>query len=90
MAVLGQGQQWITVQEKTFTKWWVWNNWKRARRITDEHSRLNSKVGPRDLLVNDVVTDLSDGVGKTIHILLPFINLPAIGHSYPSSRGPRF
>ncbi|MCJ1470474.1 hypothetical protein MMC07_009119 [Pseudocyphellaria aurata] len=43
-------QQWVTVQQKTFTKW------------------LNSKVSPRDVAVNDLVTDLSDGV-ILIHLL---------------------
>ncbi|MCJ1428515.1 hypothetical protein MMC29_006425 [Sticta canariensis] len=43
-------QQWVTVQQKTFTKW------------------LNSKVSPRDVSVNDLVTDLSDGV-ILIHLL---------------------
>ncbi|MCJ1412803.1 hypothetical protein MMC19_006902 [Ptychographa xylographoides] len=42
--------QWITVQQKTFTKW------------------LNSKVQPRDVAVNDLVHDLSDGV-ILIHLL---------------------
>ncbi|MCJ1265682.1 hypothetical protein MMC22_005562 [Lobaria immixta] len=43
-------QQWVTVQQKTFTKW------------------LNSKVNPRNVAVNDLVTDLSDGV-ILIHLL---------------------
>ncbi|MCJ1392515.1 hypothetical protein MMC18_005383 [Xylographa bjoerkii] len=42
--------QWITVQQKTFTKW------------------LNSKVQSRDVAVNDLVKDLSDGV-ILIHLL---------------------
>ncbi|KAI4165658.1 MAG: hypothetical protein LQ342_000600 [Letrouitia transgressa] len=50
MAVLGQEQQWVTVQQKTFTKW------------------LNSKVSSRDVIVNDLVTDLSDGI-ILIHLL---------------------
>lgn len=37
-------QRWITVQQKTFTKW------------------LNTKIETRDLVVKDLVTDLSDGV----------------------------
>ncbi|KAL8827636.1 MAG: hypothetical protein Q9191_003063 [Dirinaria sp. TL-2023a] len=43
-------QQWVTVQQKTFTKW------------------LNSKVNDRDVHVNDLATDLSDGV-ILIHLL---------------------
>lgn len=39
-------QRWITVQQKTFTKW------------------LNTKIEARDLVVKDLVADLSDGVGN--------------------------
>jgi lantibiotic modifying enzyme len=37
-------QRWITVQQKTFTKW------------------LNTKVEARDIVVKDLIADLSDGV----------------------------
>ncbi|RDW73485.1 hypothetical protein BP6252_07392 [Coleophoma cylindrospora] len=43
-------QKWITVQQKTFTKW------------------LNTKIEPRELVVVDLVKDLSDGV-ILIHLL---------------------
>lgn len=43
-------QKWITVQQKTFTKW------------------LNTKIEPRELVVKDLVQDLSDGV-ILIHLL---------------------
>ncbi|KAL1957747.1 hypothetical protein VTO42DRAFT_5590 [Malbranchea cinnamomea] len=43
-------KQWITVQEKTFTKW------------------LNNKLQVRDLVIEDLVKDLSDGV-ILVHIL---------------------
>ncbi|KAL1889848.1 alpha-actinin [Ceratocystis pirilliformis] len=43
-------QRWITVQQKTFTKW------------------LNTKIEVRNLQVNDLVKDLSDGV-VLIHLL---------------------
>ncbi|KKA30371.1 hypothetical protein TD95_001032 [Thielaviopsis punctulata] len=43
-------QRWITVQQKTFTKW------------------LNTKIEVRNLQVNDLVKDLSDGV-ILIHLL---------------------
>ncbi|KAG9244671.1 calponin homology domain-containing protein [Calycina marina] len=43
-------QKWITVQQKTFTKW------------------LNTKIEPRDLVVKDLVQDLSDGV-ILIHLM---------------------
>ena len=59
---IGFEQQWVTVQQKTFTKW------SDSGRVLFNHSiltalcRLNSKVNPRDVHVNDLVTDLSDGV----------------------------
>ncbi|PMD65040.1 uncharacterized protein K444DRAFT_640722 [Hyaloscypha bicolor E] len=43
-------QKWITVQQKTFTKW------------------LNTKIEPRELVVVDLVKDLSDGI-VLIHLL---------------------
>ncbi|KAL1835966.1 hypothetical protein VTJ49DRAFT_5754 [Mycothermus thermophilus] len=43
-------QQWVTVQQKTFTKW------------------LNTKLEVRNLVVKDLVQDLSDGV-LLIHLL---------------------
>lgn len=59
-------QQWVTVQQKTFTKWY--DLAVGAKRIMDGLTRavrLNSKVASRDVAVNDLVTDLSDGVGHT-------------------------
>lgn len=44
-------QRWITVQQKTFTKW------------------LNTKIEARDLVVKDLVADLSDGVGNPLRCL---------------------
>ncbi|KAI6782135.1 Alpha-actinin-like protein-like protein [Emericellopsis cladophorae] len=43
-------QRWITVQQKTFTKW------------------LNTKVEARNIVVRDLIADLSDGV-VLIHLL---------------------
>ncbi|KAF2404377.1 alpha-actin-like proteinin [Trichodelitschia bisporula] len=43
-------QRWVTVQQKTFTKW------------------LNSKIKVRDVEIQDLVSDLSDGV-ILIHLL---------------------
>jgi Ca2+-binding EF-hand superfamily protein len=43
-------QQWVKVQQKTFTKW------------------LNSKITARHLEINDLITDLSDGI-VLIHLL---------------------
>ncbi|KAF2262066.1 alpha-actin-like proteinin [Lojkania enalia] len=43
-------QQWVKVQQKTFTKW------------------LNSKLKVRDVEINDLITDLSDGI-VLIHLL---------------------
>ncbi|MCJ1256811.1 hypothetical protein MMC24_004635 [Lignoscripta atroalba] len=64
--------QWITVQQKTFTKW------------------LNSKVKPRDLMVNDLVKDLSDGV-ILVH-LLEILGNESLGRyaSKPKLRVQRF
>lgn len=55
----------MTVQKKTFTKWSVIfekdeNSALKRRNLIG--SRLNSKVSPRNVMVNDLVTDLSDGV----------------------------
>ncbi|MCJ1361391.1 hypothetical protein MMC16_000491 [Acarospora aff. strigata] len=65
-------QQWVTVQQKTFTKW------------------LNSKVKPRDVAVNDLVTDLADGV-ILIH-LLEILGNESLGRyaSKPKMRVQRF
>lgn len=64
--------QWITVQQKTFTKW------------------LNSKVQCRDVAVNDLVKDLSDGV-ILIH-LLEILGAESLGRyaSRPKLRVQRF
>ncbi|KAH7354219.1 alpha-actinin-3 [Plectosphaerella cucumerina] len=43
-------KKWVTVQQKTFTKW------------------LNAKIESRDLVVKDLVADLSDGV-ILVHLL---------------------
>ncbi|KAG9200222.1 hypothetical protein G6514_007435 [Epicoccum nigrum] len=43
-------QQWVKVQQKTFTKW------------------LNSKIKVRDVEIEDLITDLSDGI-NLIHLL---------------------
>lgn len=62
-------KQWINVQQKTFTKWLVyslslsyvsstWNNLKSLY-------RLNDKLKARSLSIEDLVTDLSDGVSLT-------------------------
>ncbi|MCJ1304788.1 hypothetical protein MMC08_007601, partial [Hypocenomyce scalaris] len=65
-------QQWVTVQQKTFTKW------------------LNAKVKPRDVVVNDLATDLSDGV-ILIH-LLEILGNESLGRyaSKPKLRVQRF
>ncbi|KAL8751243.1 MAG: hypothetical protein Q9199_006551 [Rusavskia elegans] len=72
MGVLGQEQQWITVQEKTFTKW------------------LNSKINVREVHVNDLTIDLSDGV-NLIH-LLEILGNESLGRyaSKPKLRVQRF
>lgn len=59
MAVMNLSEQkWVTVQQKTFTKW------------------LNTKIKGRDIAVNDLVKDLSDGVGH-----LPFYPIPFFEYS---------
>ncbi|KAI9712880.1 MAG: hypothetical protein M1812_006749 [Candelaria pacifica] len=65
-------QQWVTVQQKTFTKW------------------LNTKIKARDIAVNDLVKDLSDGV-ILIH-LLEILGNESLGRyaSKPKLRVQRF
>jgi hypothetical protein len=53
-------QQWIKVQEKTFTKWSVTFKAVEQRFLT--YRRLNSKLKTRDIEIQDLVKDLSDGV----------------------------
>jgi hypothetical protein len=53
-------QQWIKVQEKTFTKWFVTIKAVERRFLT--YRRLNSKLKTRDIEIQDLVKDLSDGV----------------------------
>ena len=67
MGFWGQEQQWVAVQEKTFTKWSVCIDGDSATTNTI-NSRLNSKITVREVSVNDLVTDLSDGVG-TPHLI---------------------
>ncbi|KAI9782523.1 MAG: hypothetical protein M1816_001861 [Peltula sp. TS41687] len=64
--------QWVTVQQKTFTKW------------------LNSKLKARDVSINDLVKDLSDGV-MLIH-LLEILGNESLGRyaSKPKLRVQRF
>jgi hypothetical protein len=54
-------QKWITVQQKTFTKWYDLEAVKLEDNV-DFLSRLNTKIEPRGLAVVDLVKDLSDGV----------------------------
>ncbi|RDI79825.1 hypothetical protein Vi05172_g10163 [Venturia inaequalis] len=65
-------QQWITVQQKTFTKW------------------LNSKIKVREVQIQDLVQDLSDGV-VLIH-LLEVLSNESLGRyaSKPKLRVQRF
>ena len=55
--------QWIDVQEKTFTKWCVYLLDSSIIVLTKVH-RLNTKVAARNLAVNSIVRDLSDGVRR--------------------------
>ncbi|KAF1983397.1 alpha-actinin-2 [Aulographum hederae CBS 113979] len=65
-------QQWVTVQQKTFTKW------------------LNNKISARDIKIQDLVKDLSDGV-ILIH-LLEVLGQESLGRyaSKPKLRVQRF
>ena len=63
----GFEQQWVTVQQKTFTKWSDNGRVLLTYRILTVLRRLNSKVNPREVHVNDLVTDLSDGVINLPH-----------------------
>lgn len=54
--------QWINVQQKTFTKWYSPRTCTCQLLLTVLY-RLNSKVASRQVAVNDLVKDLSDGVG---------------------------
>ncbi|KAI9891304.1 MAG: hypothetical protein M1814_002817 [Vezdaea aestivalis] len=65
-------QKWVTVQQKTFTKW------------------LNTKIKARNITVNDLVSDLSDGV-VLIH-LLEILSEESLGRyaSKPKLRVQRF
>lgn len=55
-------QQWVTVQQKTFTKWFHRRLIVMPLLILTDNLRLNSKVSCRNVAVNDLVKDLSDGV----------------------------
>ncbi|KAF2093921.1 alpha-actin-like proteinin [Rhizodiscina lignyota] len=65
-------QQWITVQQKTFTKW------------------LNNKIKARNIEIQDLVKDLSDGV--TLIHLLEILGNDSLGRyaSKPKLRVQRF
>ncbi|EON66637.1 hypothetical protein W97_05883 [Coniosporium apollinis CBS 100218] len=65
-------QRWVTVQQKTFTKW------------------LNNKIQARDVQIDDLVHDLSDGV-VLIH-LLEILSQESLGRyaSRPKLRVQRF
>ncbi len=87
-------KQWINVQEKTFTKWYVSACTHRItvrscdRRLT--LNRLNSKVANRSVAVRSLVTDLSDGI-ILIH-LLEVLSNESLGRyaSNPKLRVQRF
>lgn len=60
-------KQWINTQQKTFTKWY--DSAQLAGFLCLHEltfcflSRLNNKIKARDLNIEDLVKDLSDGVG---------------------------
>lgn len=55
-------QRWITVQQKTFTKWYVLQSGIGGIILMNGLARLNTKIEPRGVAVVDLVKDLSDGV----------------------------
>lgn len=55
-------QRWITVQQKTFTKWCAMLSLPLPSSALIWLSRLNTKIAVRELEVKDLVADLSDGV----------------------------
>lgn len=60
-------QKWITVQQKTFTKWYhSFAKVRGAPLLMFIWCRLNTKIEPRELIVVDLVKDLSDGVSNII------------------------
>ena len=90
---IGFEQQWVTVQQKTFTKWSDLGRVLFNNKILTALRRLNSKVNPRDVHVNDLVTDLSDGVIGLLRIptsviFEPILITPTLGHTHPPPGGP--
>ena len=59
-------KQWINVQQKTFTKWFALPAPPSPRHQLIE-ARLNDKLKARTLSIEDLVTDLSDGVSAPFH-----------------------
>ena len=60
-------RQWINVQEKTFSKWYVLGPHACLQK-TDCMRRLNSKIAPRNVAVKSLTSDLSDGI-ILVHLL---------------------
>ena len=90
---IGFEQQWVTVQQKTFTKWSDSGRVLLTHTMLTALRRLNSKVNSRDVHVNDLVTDLSDGVIRCHQFQSPAcpraVLIPLLGHPYPPPGGPR-
>ena len=84
-------QKWITVQQKTFTKWYAVLPLlgPGGGRLTNYH-RLNTKIEPRELMVKDLVHDLSDGVCSCYDLFTPYRTdfNPYSGHTHPPPRMP--
>jgi hypothetical protein len=56
--------------------------------FADTLSRLNTKIEPRELVVKDLVADLSDGVSTHMRRIYDRADLVYAGHSYSSTRMP--
>jgi hypothetical protein len=57
-------QQWVKVQQKTFTKWCASPACNKAETQLTIWCRLNSKLKTREVQIDDLITDLSDGVSS--------------------------
>ncbi|KAJ5966400.1 hypothetical protein N7481_013114 [Penicillium waksmanii] len=81
-------KQWINVQQKTFTKWLIFLSGSLPLHVARE--LLNDKIKSRALAIEDLVTDLSDGV-MLIH-LLEILGNESLGRyaSKPKLRVQRF
>ena len=75
-------KEWVIVQVKTFTKWYVTTYYSSNRLIVltqGSSRRLNSKLQYRKIVVTNLLQDLSDGV-RDIHLSTPPLASKSILH----------